>query len=125
MKNTFPMYLYEVFFHVYRMCSESLFWELGHKYTGHKLKLSRLTGLRRFKNFYGVSPNICGIIWNMIESNVPESCEPKHLLWTLCFLKQYNSDSTNSAIFGADEKTIRKYVWLLTNFLADLDVVRI
>lgn len=79
------LYVHNVFV-VFRMCSESFFWSLGHEFTDHKLHLSRATGLRRFKNYYGVSPNICNIIWKLIEANVPESCEPKHLLWTLCFL---------------------------------------
>lgn len=110
---------------VFRMYSESFFWKLGHKFTDHRLHLSPTQGHRRFKTFYGVSPNICSILWGLIEQNVPETCEPKHLLWGLCFLKQYNNESVNRATFGTDEKTFRKYVWILIDLLAHIDVVRI
>lgn len=103
--------------------TESFFYNLGHQYTDHYSHLSQKQGLRRFKTFYGVSPNISRILWALIETNVPETCEPKHLFWTLHFLKQYNTESVNRATFKADGKTIRKYVWLIIDLLADLDVV--
>ena len=31
----------------------------------------------------------------------------KHLLWSLLFLKQYNTEEVSHAITGADEKTLR------------------
>lgn len=107
------------------MYSEHFFWQLGHKFTGHKLNLSYSIGLRRFKNLYGVSPSICCEVWKMLQFPVLQSCTPEHLLWSLCFLKQYHTESTNSAIFGVDEKTYRKYIWLLVEMLGDLDVVRL
>lgn len=67
---------------------------------------------------------MCSILWALIEENVTESCEPKHLLWTLCFLKLYNAETINRAIFGTDEKTFSKYVWILIGLLANIDVVR-
>lgn len=85
-----------VSFTISRMSSESFFWQLGHTYTGHKLCLSESLGTRRFKNLYGVSPNICSKIWEMLEFSIPEPCQPLHLLWTLNFLKQYNTESTSS-----------------------------
>lgn len=107
------------------MYSESFFWQLGHKFTDHQLHLSEIQGLKRFKAFYGVTPRICNVLWTLIESNSAEFFEPKHLLWALNFLKQYNVEATSRAIFGADEKTLRKYIWLIIDLLADLDIVRI
>ena len=42
-----------------------------------------------------------------------EEVEPIHLLWTLMFLKGYHKESVNSAIAEVDEKTFRKWVWIL------------
>lgn len=107
------------------MYCKSYFWKLGHKFTDHKLHLSPITGLRRFKSFYGVSPDICSILWKMIDKYLPIPCEPKHLLWALNFLKQYNVEATGKAIFGVDEKTLRKYIWIMIDALADIDTVQI
>lgn len=105
------------------MSSEKFFYDLGHQFTDHFSHLSPKQGLRRFKTFYGVSPKICCILWTLLETRDPESCEPKHLFWTLHFLKQYHTETVNRAIFKTDEKTFRKYVWLLIDLLADLEVV--
>lgn len=107
------------------MYSEQFFWTLGHKFTDHSPNLSLKQGSRRFKTFYGVSPRICSILWQLIEKIVSETCEPRHLMWTLSFLKQYHTETANRSNFEADEKTFRKYVWLLTDALAELHVVRI
>lgn len=101
----------------------NLFWKLGHKYTGHKLSGSVNLGLRRFKGFYGVSPKICEIIWNKLSDSIPIHSQPIHLLWCLHFLKHYNTEHNNSAIFRADEKSIRKWVWCLIELLSDMEVV--
>jgi hypothetical protein len=103
---------------------ERLFWKTGHKITGHKLKFSYNLGLRRFKAFFGVTPKICAIIWNLLSDLRPVSAKPKYLLWSLCFLKQYNTENLNHAIFGADEKTIRKWIWYFVRLLSELDIVR-
>lgn len=103
--------------------SQPIFWKLGHKYTGHKLRYSYNLGLRKFKAFYGVSPNICKIIWDKLINVRPKTSQPKHLLWCLYFLKQYDSEHNNRAIFRADEKTFRKWVWCFVKLLSDMEVV--
>lgn len=79
--------------------------------------------MRRFKSFFGVSPSICAIIWEKIKREIPSTAEPKHLLWSLNFLKQYHVEHSRTTIFKADEKTIRKWTWIIVELIANLDVV--
>lgn len=103
--------------------SSAMFYALGCKYTYHNIKKSKCVGTRRFKSFFGVSPLVCSITWKMIYSKLPSEATPKHLLWSLCFLKQYASEHTRHLIFQTDEKTIRKWTWIFVDALANLDVV--
>lgn len=105
------------------MNNQRIFWKTGHKYIGHKLSLSYSLGLRRFKAFYGVSPHICNIIWNKLVNVRPNTSQPKHLLWCLHFLKQYDSENNNRAVFRVDEKTFRKWIWCFIQLLSDMEVV--
>jgi hypothetical protein len=41
----------------------------------------------------------------------------------LLFLKGYSTEAYNRTLLGADEKTIRKWVWAWVQAVADLDVV--
>jgi hypothetical protein len=106
------------------MASAEMFWSIGSNIIKHHSNNSLNTGLRRFKSFYGVSPLICQTVWNLLNANkLPSGSKPLHLLWTLIFLKQYNSEHVNHAITGADEKTFRKWVWIFIELIADLNVV--
>lgn len=102
---------------------EKLFWKIGHRITGHKLRLSSCLGLRRFKAFFGVTPKVCGIIWELLKNKKPDNSKPEHLLWALIFLRQYSSESTNKSLLKADEKTIRKWVWKFVELLSEMDIV--
>lgn len=99
-----------------------LFYELGKEITKHN-GASRTIGPRRFKSFFGVSPNICGISWQLIKSELPSSYQEKHLLWALLFLKCYNTESVNHSICDCDEKTFRNKVWTVIEKLAFMKVV--
>ncbi len=54
----------------------------------------------------------------------PKDARPKHLLWALLFLKVYATESINSLICGADEKTCRKWSWTFVRLQSQLEVVR-
>lgn len=99
-----------------------LFYEFGKEIMKHASD-SRLVGLRRFKSFFGVSPNICAMCWNMIKDELPDSYQEVHLLWALYFLKCYNTESVNHAVAGCDEKTFRTKVWTVVERLAFMKVV--
>lgn len=100
----------------------NIFWNDGLEYANHGMNNSKLTGLRKFKSFYGINPEICAILWNKLEDR-PVGSEPKHLLWCMLFLKNYNIEHVNCAITKVDEKTFRLWVWRFVELLADLDVV--
>jgi hypothetical protein len=73
--------------------------------------------------FLGTSYEICAELWNLIDPVLAMSkdAEPKHLLWTICFLKNYCTKKINTRIVGGvDEKTFRKWVWIFVPVIAKL-----
>lgn len=99
------------------------FIKLGNKYTKSSLTRSAAIALRRFKAHFGVTPIVCSIIWEHIKNELPPGAEAKHLLWTLLFLKTYVDEHNRHSLFGADEKTIRKWTWIFIKHLSELNVV--
>ena len=88
---------------------------------------------RRFRSFFGAQFEIVRMVWDMLgEGGLrPEKSEPKHLLWTLYFLKVYPREGPGCAAVGGsrgavDPKTMRKWVWLFLERIAELadEVVR-
>lgn len=100
----------------------NIFWQEGSKFSKHKSENSGLTGMRKFISFYGISPEVCSLLWKTIQ-NKPNGSEPKHLLWCMLFLKNYNTEHVNASIVNADEKTFRLWVWRFIELLAKIDVV--
>ena len=100
-------------------------------------RTSRIVGTaqmedRRFRELFGARMEIVVHIWVMMEEDdlLPPKSKPKHLLWTLYFLKVYPRQEPGcSAVGGSggaiDPKTIRKWVWLFIERIGDLadDVV--
>ena len=86
---------------------------------------------RRFCEHFGAPFTIIRMVWDMLVL-LPEKSEPKHLLWTLYFLKCYPKEGPGCAAVGGSKgainpKTTRKCVWLFIeriNELAD-KVVRL
>ena len=66
---------------------------------------------RIFTTTFGVSQDLCSNLWNFFDKKFQEEASPKHLLWALMFLKQYNTQSFTASIVDVDEKTYRKWVW--------------
>lgn len=94
----------------------------GLELANHNLASSPLTGYRRFRCFYGIAPEVFTKLWNLL-SDKPDRSEPKHLLWCMFFLKNYNKEHVNAAIANVDEKTFRLWTWRFIHLLANLDVV--
>ena len=99
------------------------FLKLGSEYTKSNLTKSKAIAFRRFMSFFGITPLVCSIVWDKVKQNAPLGSAPKHLLWSLSFLKEYSHEHYRRAIFKADEKTIRKWTWIFVKLLSDLDVV--
>ncbi|XP_037047178.1 uncharacterized protein LOC119081971 [Bradysia coprophila] len=100
------------------------FLQLGSKYTREKGgSTSPYVKLRRFKNLFEVTPEVCLVIWNKICDKLPDDFKPIHLLWTLAFLKHYTNERERQTTFKADQKTMRKWIWVALDLLSDLDVI--
>lgn len=103
--------------------NDQTFIKLGNVYTETKCSSSEYVALRRFKAFFGVTPHVCSLLWDKIKNDVPNGGDPKHMLWSLSFLKQNAVEHYRRSIFHADEKTIRKWTWVFVELLSNLDVV--
>ena len=84
---------------------------------------SSVSNTRRFRSFFGVHPRICATLWRSCVQSLPTSAQPKHLLLILHFLKTYNTFEILAGVLCVDEKTARKWVWIMVDVLADLKFV--
>lgn len=98
------------------------FWVKGLFYANKSNTRFNDAGHQTFIAFYGVTPQICAVLWGFLENGL-ESVQIKHLLWALSFLKNYNIERVNASIFRTDPKTFRKWCWMVVKFLAGIDVV--
>ena len=57
---------------------------------------------RQFRATFGISSELACLLWMMldVENEGPEGAEPKHLLWTLHFLKTYGSEDVVASHCG-------------------------
>ena len=80
---------------------------------------------RRMKSFFGVSEVVIAQLWQLLLTSVvlPDALKEIHLLWTLCFLKVYASESVLAGIWRCDEKTLRKWVWTLIPLISEINLV--
>ncbi len=74
---------------------------------------------RRFCKHFGAPFTIMQKVWDVLEEGdlLPKKGEPKHLLWTLYFLKSYPKEGPGCAAVGGSKsainpKTMHKWVWL-------------
>jgi hypothetical protein len=82
---------------------------------------------RRFRGLFGARIEIVLKVWSMLMEDGlrPKKSKPKHLLWTLYFLKVYPREAPGcSAVGGSkgaiDPKTLRKWVWHFIERIAEL-----
>lgn len=105
------------------MASVGTFWTAGHKISGHDVNGSLSLGYRRFRAFFGTSPLVCVVAWDVMSMVRPRSSRPEHLLWALLLLKRYSVENVNATLIGVNEKTFRKWSHIFINLLADMPVV--
>lgn len=100
----------------------------GASISGLELHLSHTTLTRRFISHFGVSPRHCAILWCVAEQDLLQAdslCEEKHLLWTLNVLKTDETEHVLKGRWRADEKTIRKWLYICLNVIARLGLVSV
>ena len=105
------------------MASVEVFWRIGHNITRHDVEGSLSVGHRKFRAFFGTSPAVCVVAWDLLASVRPNNSKPSHLLWALMLLKRYCIESFNAALVKVTEKTFRKWSLLFVDLLADMPVV--
>ncbi len=80
---------------------------------------------RRFRELFGVGgmTAIAAYAWLVYTDLLPEGGTFQHMLWALCFLKVYPTETVLSSLCGGgvDPKTIRKYIWPMIFALASLE----
>jgi hypothetical protein len=86
-------------------------------------KLAASTELKNCRAFFGTSFVVCADLWNRLDpvNKISPGSEPKHLLWSLLFMKVYSSEKVHVRLVGGvDEKTFRKWAWLFVDAIASL-----
>ena len=86
---------------------------------------------RRFRQYFGTTPEICAEIWERLDpfktiEKVFHGVQIKHLLWALMFMKLYSTESVHASLAGGvDEKTFRKWTWIFVEAISllEFDVV--
>lgn len=80
---------------------------------------------RKFRSFFGCNSGVATYLWNRARRQkvLPGDFTPKHLLWTLAFIKLYDSEIVLSGLCRCDAKTFRKWVWKGIDVLFDLNLV--
>ena len=93
--------------------------------------VARRTDDKEFRSFFGASIPVILILWQKIVAKPPllsASAHPKHLLWSLVFLKCYNSTNVLRRICGwPGESAYREWTWYFLNRIAALksDVIKL
>ena len=91
--------------------------------TGFSESKSKSMQLRRYRALFGVYPSVSYRLWSHLIRHLPSDCKINHFFWALNFLKTYNSESVRAALFNLDEKTLRKWQWIVVKSLARLKLV--
>ena len=79
---------------------------------------------RMFRATLGVSFTTASTLWNMLDpkSKISNRAEPKHLLWTLVFLKVNKTEPIHLQITGCKSRdTFRQWVNRFATAIADLE----
>jgi hypothetical protein len=81
---------------------------------------------RRFAAHFGVSVHTALIVWNLLEDVPNIIIKPIHILWTLYFLKTYDSVDVAATRFHCDSNTYNTWVCRVLYILYHkLQIVRI
>lgn len=92
---------------------------------GIKMYSSEAMFTRKFRSLFGVSVKVMAKTWNSldVQNLLPEHAEPKHILWMCSFLKTYTTENVYVAWYKVEEKTFRKWVWLMLVATSKLEIV--
>jgi hypothetical protein len=72
---------------------------------------------RVMKAFYGTDANVMCDLWQRCRR--PSKTEPKHLLWTLMYMKLYCPEDVMTILCSTSKCTFLKWIWLWIEAIAD------
>lgn len=120
--KVFTNWIHGFFFDI--MDSRSVFFVgLAQELFGRQLGRSSRTTDARFRSLFGTSAEVAAQAWGLVRASLPGTTHPRHLVWALLFLKCYPLEVVMSAMTGADESTVRYWVWLVVEALAKMKTV--
>ena len=103
------------------------FFEIGREMMNRPtMKMGKGDANRRFNSFFGATPEVCNIAWDLIlaEDNIPKGGRKEHMMWALRFLKTNETENVLAGILGGiDEKTLRKWIDIFVRRLSNLEGV--
>ena len=85
---------------------------------------AQIVDYRRFRKFFGCSAVVSISVWRRLSytSQIPFGGEPKHLLWTLLFMKVYQKEGIMCKIIDImDPNTFRGRVKYFIETIVDLE----
>lgn len=91
-------------------------------YLGCSQVLAESTIVRKCISMWGATPDLVLSLWEELDycRKVPKKGRIVHLLWTLNFLKTYNTWSVLSGTYGVTENTYTHWVWAFLEAIASL-----
>ena len=98
-----------------------MFADLRNELTGGRGAASGTVSEHCFMATFGCNTILCAFIWN--ATTKPNVAVPIHLLWTLMFLIVYATESVLLGMTRVDEKTYRKWIWMILRTLTRGDWV--
>ena len=99
------------------LCTPAAFRKLANNELG-----TQLNGDQSFRAKVGCSPDVCSTLWEMlsIKKRKPLSSKPKHLLWTLLFLKLYAPGTVLAETVCTSRDVFSNWVWIMLESISDL-----
>ena len=108
------------------MVTSEAFTDIGKRIMRRNEGIGKKTFERRFVSNFGMSSEWVPLLWWLLMTNIPDfpisGVEPRHLMWTLLFMKTYDTEARLAAQCECDEKTLRKWIWRVIEHLAALSV---
>lgn len=102
------------------LITSEIFLRMGNEIAGQATTKSSYSSLRRFRSFFGTSPDVCVILWHQLQTRIPEHGSPEHVLWALLFLKVYATEDVLCSFVRVDRKTFRKWCWIFVDAISHL-----
>jgi hypothetical protein len=102
--------------------SASAFLHLGATYMSIRRNRNQQYLDKKFIGHFGVNSARCAEIWQLLQQHniMPMGGAPKHLLFSLHYMKQYGTEVSMASFFSCDEKTLRKWAWIFIKAMAKL-----